>query len=104
MVCPILCSAGSPPWRAQRLMRTRREFLTSLFSAGACGLIVACGGTAQAPGSATSAPAAPAPAATPAAAGQSAAAPTQAPAQAAGKPSAAGGTVTFVLENDVIDF
>jgi peptide/nickel transport system substrate-binding protein len=85
-------------------MRTRREFLTSLFSAGAVGLIVACGGAAQAPGGATSAPAAPPAAATPAAANQGAAAPTQAPAQAAGKPSAAGGTVTFVLENDVIDF
>jgi peptide/nickel transport system substrate-binding protein len=85
-------------------MSTRREFLTSLFGAGAVGLIAACGGTAQQPppSSATSAPAAPA-AATPAAASQGAAA-TQAPAQAASKPSGAGGTVTFVLENDVIDF
>jgi len=88
-------------------MSSRREFLTSLFSAGAMGLIVACGGGAgsQAPAAsnATSAPANPAAAPTqPAAA---AAAPTQAaPAQAAGKPAAAGGTLTFVLENDVIDF
>src|SRR5260370_28214346 len=32
------------------------------------------------------------------------AATTAAPAQAASKPAAAGGTITFVLENDVIDF
>lgn len=69
-------------------MSTRREFLSSLFSAGTVGLIVACGGAAQAPTAATSAPAA-----------------TQAaPAQAAAKPAGAGGTLTFALENDVIDF
>src|SRR5437870_6530750 len=80
-------------------MTTRREFLTSLLSAGAMGLIVACGGGAggQAPASPTTS------AAQPAAPGG--AAPTQAaPAQAAGKPAAAGGSITFVLENDVIDF
>lgn len=69
-------------------MSTRREFLSSLFSAGTVGLIVACGGAAQPPTAATSAPAA-----------------TQAaPAQAAAKPPGAGGTLTFALENDVIDF
>jgi peptide/nickel transport system substrate-binding protein len=79
-------------------MRSRREFLTGLFSAGAVGLIVACGGgggsqASSSSSSATSAPAKPA------------AAPTQAaPGQAAGQPAAAGGTLTFVLENDVIDF
>jgi peptide/nickel transport system substrate-binding protein len=79
-------------------MSTRREFLTSLLSAGAMGLVVACGGGAggQPPASSTSAPAQP---------GAPAGAPTQAaPAQAAGKPAAAGGTITFALENDVIDF
>src|SRR5438128_7999756 len=75
-------------------MTTRREFLTSLLSAGAMGLIVACGGgaTNQAAASATNPPAQPA---APAGA---------APTQAAAKPAAAGGTLTFVLENDVIDF
>jgi peptide/nickel transport system substrate-binding protein len=76
-------------------MSSRREFLTSLFSAGAVGLIVACGGggSTPAPANPTSKPVAPA-------------APTTqaAPAQAAAKPSGAGGTVTFALENDVIDF
>ena len=79
-------------------MSTRREFLTSLLSAGAMGLVVACGGGAggQPPASSTAAPAQ---------AGAPAGAPTQAaPAQAAGKPAAAGGTITFALENDVIDF
>ena len=79
-------------------MSTRREFLTSLLSAGAMGLVVACGGGAgsQPPASSTSAPAQP---------GAPAGAPTQAaPAQAAGKPAAAGGSITFALENDVIDF
>ncbi|MBV8716260.1 MAG: ABC transporter substrate-binding protein [Chloroflexi bacterium] len=76
-------------------MSTRREFLTGLFSAGTVGLIAACGGSAQAPVAATSAPAA---AAQPTAAAQAA------PAQAASKPSGAGGTLTFALENDVIDF
>ena len=80
-------------------MSTRREFLTSLLSAGAMGLIVACGGGAggQAPANPTTAPAQPAAPGAPA--------PTQAaPAQAANKPAAAGGSITFALENDVIDF
>jgi peptide/nickel transport system substrate-binding protein len=75
-------------------MRSRREFLTSLFSAGAVGLIVACGGGApQAPAAATSAPGA-----------KPTSAPQAAPAQAASKPSGSGGTLTFAMENDVIDF
>jgi peptide/nickel transport system substrate-binding protein len=75
-------------------MSTRREFLTSLFSAGAVGLIVACGGSGgQAPVAATSAPAA-----KPTTAAQAA------PAQATSKPSGTGGTLTFAMENDVIDF
>ncbi len=77
-------------------MSTRREFLTSLFGVGTVGLIAACGGATQTPSGATSAPAAPA-GATPA--------PAQtAPGQAAAKPAGSGGTVTFALENDVIDF
>src|SRR5437879_7032777 len=80
-------------------MTTRREFLTSLLSAGAMGLIVACGGGGanQPPANATNPPAQPA-------APAGAAATQAAPAQAASKPAAAGGTITFVLENDVIDF
>jgi peptide/nickel transport system substrate-binding protein len=74
-------------------MSTRREFLTSLFSAGAVGLIVACGGGGQAPAASTSAPAA-----------KPTSAPQAAPAQATTKPSGAGGTLTFAMENDVIDF
>src|SRR5689334_22007631 len=99
MVCPILRSPESVAGpRKGSLMSTRREFLTSLFSAGAVGLIVACGGSAQPPTAATSAPAAQPTAA-------AGAAPTQAaPAQAAAKPSAASGQITFALENDVIDF
>src|SRR5438105_14760545 len=63
----------------------------------------ACGGrTAQAPAAATIAPAKPTAAA--GAPTTQAGATQTAPAQAAAKPSAAGGTVTFVLENDVIDF
>src|SRR4051794_9318308 len=87
-------------------MTTRRDFLTSLLAAGATSLIAACGGATggggQASTSATANPAAQAPVAATPAAG---AAPTQAaPAQAA-KPSAGGGgTITMVLENDVIDF
>jgi peptide/nickel transport system substrate-binding protein len=73
-------------------MSTRREFLTSLFSAGAVGLIVACGGAT-------------APAANPTTAPAPGAAPAQAaPGQAAGRPSAAGGTLTFAIANDIIDF
>jgi peptide/nickel transport system substrate-binding protein len=79
-------------------MRTRRDFLIGLVSAGAVGLTVACGGTA-AP-SATSAPAA-----KPTTGTAAGAAPTQAaPAQAAAKPAAAGGAITFAIENDIIDF
>jgi peptide/nickel transport system substrate-binding protein len=90
-------------------MTTRRDFLTSLLAAGATGLIAACGGAAGGGGqtstSATAKPAAQAPAATPATGAAGAAAPTQAaPAQAAAKPSGSGGTITMVLENDVIDF
>ena len=70
-------------------MSTRREFLTSLLSAGAMGLIVACGGGAggQAPANPTTAPAQPAAPGAPA--------PTQAaPAQTANKqPAAAGGSI-----------
>jgi peptide/nickel transport system substrate-binding protein len=97
-------------------MASRREFLTGLLGAGAMSLIAACGPAAtQAPTSPTSAPpkpaattgaAAPAPAATApaqAATAPAQAAPTQAPAQASAN-AAAGGTVTFVIENDVIDF
>jgi peptide/nickel transport system substrate-binding protein len=97
-------------------MATRREFLSSLLSAGAMSLIVACGGAGGGqPASPTSPPAAKpttapaqAQATTAPAAAQATTAPqaqpTQAPAQAASKPAAAGGTLNFVLENDVIDF
>jgi peptide/nickel transport system substrate-binding protein len=82
-------------------MATRREFLTSLLATGAVSLVAACGGGAgQTPASPTSAAAKPG--ATPAPA-QTAPAQT-APAQVAAKPSAAGGTITMALENDVIDF
>src|SRR5205814_931720 len=80
-------------------MATRRDFLTSLLGAGAMSLIAACGGaggqTTVAPTTAASKPAATSAAGAPA---------QTAPAQAAGKPAAAGGTLTFALENDVIDF
>ena len=94
-------------------MRTRREFLTSLFGAGVVSLVAACGPATQAPAGPTSAPAAPTSAlAKPTAATGAAAttatggAPTSqaAPAQTAAKPAAAGGTLTFAMENDVIDF
>src|SRR6266536_1887521 len=113
MVRPILCcgNAGGARWWPARLgsahkgvdrMATRREFLTSLFGVGTVGLIAACGGGAsQTPVSPTSAAAKPA-ATTAAAPG--AAPTTAAPAQPASKPAASGGTITFVLENDVIDF
>jgi peptide/nickel transport system substrate-binding protein len=102
-------------------MASRREFLSSLLSAGAMSLVAACGVASQPPG-ATSPPAktdaskpaaapttAPAgaatqaPAAKPTEAPKPGAAATTAPAQAA-KPAAAGGTLTFALENDGIDF
>jgi peptide/nickel transport system substrate-binding protein len=84
--------------RKEGTMATRRDFLSSLLSAGAMSLIVACGGGAGSqaqPASPTSPPAAK-PTQAPAA--------TTAPTQPAAKPAAAGGTLTFVLENDVIDF
>src|SRR5438270_1002891 len=109
MVGPILCSTNAARrqlWEPHRRgsvrkecrpMATRREFLTSLLGAGAIGLTAACGGASQTPASSTSG--APKPGATPAAG------PAQtAPAQAASQPAAAGRTITFVLENDVIDF
>ncbi len=89
-------------------MATRRDFLTSLFGAGTLSLIAACGGggasqTSVSPTSSAAKPAATIAAAP--AAGATTAAPAQAaPAQAASKPANAGGTITFVLENDVIDF
>jgi peptide/nickel transport system substrate-binding protein len=98
-------------------MMRRRDFLTTALSSGALLLLAACGGQSSAPaakdaGSApaqpTSAPAAaaatkpadaskPAAAAPPPASGQATAAP-------AAKPAGAGGTITFALENDIIDF
>src|SRR5467141_2673972 len=89
-------------------MATRRDFLTSLFGAGTLSLIAACGGggasqTSVSPTSSAAKPAATIAAAP--AAGATTAAPAQAaPAQAASKPANAGGTITFVLQNDVIDF
>ncbi len=95
-------------------MATRREFLSSLLSAGAMSLIVACGGAGGGqPAAPTSPPAAKpttAPAAQPTTAAAAAttapqAKPAQtAPAQAAAKPANAGGTLNFVIENDPIDF
>ncbi|HEV7663953.1 MAG TPA: ABC transporter substrate-binding protein [Chloroflexota bacterium] len=81
-------------------MATRRDFLTSLFGAGAVTLVAACGGGASQTVTPTSAtkPAAPTTAAAPPPTTQSA------PAQAAAKPAGSGGTITFVIENDVIDF
>src|SRR5262249_35034023 len=85
-------------FRQEQKIRTRGDFLIGFLSTGAVGLTVACGGPA-AP-SATSAPAA-----QPTTAAAAGAAPTQAaPAQAAGKPAAAGGAITFAIENDIIDF
>jgi peptide/nickel transport system substrate-binding protein len=74
-------------------MATRREFLRSLLSVGAVGLVAACGGPTSSqpstgPTTSAGAPAAPAQTAPPAVA----------------KPGGPGGTITFVLENDVIDF
>jgi peptide/nickel transport system substrate-binding protein len=76
-------------------MATRREFLSSAFAVGAMSLVAACGqgGSTSQPQSSATAP--------PAGAGNAAPASTQAaPAQSAG----GGGSITFVLENDVIDF
>ena len=75
-------------------MATRRDFLSTLFGVGTLSLLAACGqagSTAQ-----TSATSAAAPA------GNQPAAATQA--APAAKPASTGGTITFVLENDVIDF
>src|SRR5579872_3935435 len=98
MVGPILCSPERVGEAERVSMTTRRTFLTSLLGAGTVGLIAACtGGSASTP-AATSAPAQPT-------AGAAAPGATQAaPAQAASKPSAAGGTLTFAIENDIIDF
>jgi peptide/nickel transport system substrate-binding protein len=92
--------AGNAKLKGSGTMKTRREFLTSLVAAGAMSLVSACGGAASGP-AASGTSAAPKPAATTAAGAPAA---TTAPAQAAGKPAAAGGSITFVLENDVIDF
>ena len=79
-------------------MVSRREFLKATLGASATMLLVACGGG----GGQSGAPAGGGAAATsaPSAGG---AAPTAAPAAKAA-PAKAGGSVTFVLENDVIDF
>ncbi len=87
-------------------MASRREFLTGLLGAGAMSLVAACGpGAAQAPSSPTSPPK-PAAAPTTGAAAPAAAtsAPQAAPTQAAAAPAQAGGTLVFVIENDIIDF
>jgi peptide/nickel transport system substrate-binding protein len=90
-------------------MANRREFLSGLLGVGAMSLIAACGGTGGATGQSaatpTSAASKPAPTTASASSAENATPPGQAaPAQAAAKPSTAGGTLTFVLENDVIDF
>ena len=72
-------------------MVTRRDFLTALSAIGAATLAAACtSGTGASQGSA--------PQSTPGAAGNQ-----TAPGQTT-KPAAAGGSIVFVLENDVIDF
>jgi peptide/nickel transport system substrate-binding protein len=77
-------------------MRTRRDFLTALLAVGATGLLAACsGGGAQSPSQPTPTAAAKPP-------GGSTAS-TATPAQAS-KPATTGGSITFVLENDVINF
>jgi peptide/nickel transport system substrate-binding protein len=82
-------------------MTTRRKFLGTVLGVGAMGLVSACGGGGGAAPAGSAATSAPKPAAT---TGAGAAPAQTAPAQAAGKPAAAGGQITFVLENDVIDF
>jgi len=101
--------ASATEGKGVETMAKRREFLAGLFGAGAMSLVAACsGGASQTPSSPTSAPAKPAAPTS----GAAATAPTQsapaaaqtAPAQAAAAPAAAGGTLTFAIENDVIDF
>lgn len=75
-------------------MLTRRDFLTAISAMGVATLAAACSsGTGSSQGSGASA--------TQSVAGSSAA--QSAPGQAS-KPAAAGGSIVFVLENDVIDF
>ena len=95
-------------------MMRRRDFLTTALGSGAMLLLTACGSQPAAPAKPAepAKPAAPAPTTAPAAKTESkpaeaakpaapaaAAAPTQ-----AAPGAAAGGTITFALENDVIDF
>ena len=68
-------------------MIRRRDFLKTALGSGAMLLLAACSGQSAAPAP-TSAPAKP----------------TEAAPAAASKPAGAGGTITFALENDVIDF
>lgn len=72
------------------MMVTRREVLAGLLGIGAVTLATACGSTGGSTSQTTTSSA-------------NASAPTAAPGQAS-KPAAAGGSIVFVLENDVIDF
>jgi peptide/nickel transport system substrate-binding protein len=100
-------------------MMRRRDFLKTALGSGAMLLLAACGSqqpaapAATLPPSGQAAPAKPAEAAKPAEskpaeaakpAAPAGAAPTQAAPASASKPVGAGGTITFALENDVIDF